>query len=301
MSKAADELAVAQGAVSRSIQVLEEDLGAVLFKRTRPFLTRTDAGDALDAEVKLGFERWRTAWRVQALAGIGTACHRCPAHFRDPVPHPAVEPAPALLPALDVDLTVSEKTIDFDIDPVDIPSDTGSIGGGRQRPRSAHAGGAGFGVCAGSPCKLRKRFLATHDRSQTAASSYDPFRRLGGLVRSRATEPVSLPGLGLEHFIMVIEAAVSGARFCLAAAFHDPERAERRHARDRIHANPATPAGVLRAFRSGASFRHADRSLCAVVAVGGSPARHRRHNTQLKTLTQRESIVLSKTHIADGC
>ncbi|MFV3126565.1 LysR family transcriptional regulator [Niveispirillum sp. KHB5.9] len=46
-ARAADELAITQSALSRSLQKLEEELGAVLFDRTTHYVRATDAGDRL--------------------------------------------------------------------------------------------------------------------------------------------------------------------------------------------------------------------------------------------------------------
>ncbi|MBP7338484.1 LysR family transcriptional regulator [Niveispirillum sp.] len=46
-ARAADELAITQSALSRSLQKLEEELGAVLFDRTTHYVRPTDAGDRL--------------------------------------------------------------------------------------------------------------------------------------------------------------------------------------------------------------------------------------------------------------
>lgn len=221
MSKAADELAVTQGAVSRSIQVLEEDLGAVLFKRTRPFLTRTDAGDALYAEVKLGFERLENGVRrVQALQESGRLAIDVLPTFAIRFLIPRLSRLRALLPALDVDLTVSEKTIDFDIDPVDISirygldlqwPDKGRVRLMQEELVLVCAPGllASYGNDF-SPRMIDPKLLLRH---MTRSGAWEDWFAAAQL------EPVEPAGLGLEHFIMVIEAAVSELGFALLPRF----------------------------------------------------------------------------------
>jgi LysR family transcriptional regulator, glycine cleavage system transcriptional activator len=52
LTRAADELSVTQGAVSRQVQLLEEHCGVRLFERTRQGLQLTEAGEAYVGEVR---------------------------------------------------------------------------------------------------------------------------------------------------------------------------------------------------------------------------------------------------------
>src|SRR5690349_8779937 len=60
MTRAAHELGVTQGAVSRALTALQTDLGVSLFFRTRPRLELTKEGEELYGEVRFVFERIRT-------------------------------------------------------------------------------------------------------------------------------------------------------------------------------------------------------------------------------------------------
>jgi len=72
-SAAADELALTQGAVSRQVQVLEQQLGLPLVLRTKKRLTLTTAGADYAAEVRIALDRIAQAsLRVQMNATSGT-------------------------------------------------------------------------------------------------------------------------------------------------------------------------------------------------------------------------------------
>jgi len=58
-SRAADELAVTHGAVSRQVRLLEEELGTRLFRRTSSGATLTDDGEVLFASSRDAFAALR--------------------------------------------------------------------------------------------------------------------------------------------------------------------------------------------------------------------------------------------------
>jgi len=63
-TRAAGELNVQQPAVSRQIAVLEQELGTKLFVRSKPLLTLTPDGEALQASVSAGLDGIRQAVRA---------------------------------------------------------------------------------------------------------------------------------------------------------------------------------------------------------------------------------------------
>ena len=65
-SRAADELNVTQGAVSRHVKLLEEHLSVALFRRRPQGLELTEQGRALLPEVSASFERIAQAARKAA-------------------------------------------------------------------------------------------------------------------------------------------------------------------------------------------------------------------------------------------
>jgi DNA-binding transcriptional LysR family regulator len=62
-SRAAERLRIAQPALSRAVQELEGDLGAMLFERNRRSVRLTPAGKVLLREVGILFERWEESMR----------------------------------------------------------------------------------------------------------------------------------------------------------------------------------------------------------------------------------------------
>jgi DNA-binding transcriptional LysR family regulator len=62
-SRASERLRIAQPALSRAVQALEEELGAALFDRNRRWVKLTAAGRVLLREAAILFERWDEALR----------------------------------------------------------------------------------------------------------------------------------------------------------------------------------------------------------------------------------------------
>jgi len=62
-SRAAERLRIAQPALSRAVQELEGDLGAMLFERNRRSVRLTPAGKVLLREIGILFERWEESMR----------------------------------------------------------------------------------------------------------------------------------------------------------------------------------------------------------------------------------------------
>src|SRR5262245_51578378 len=62
-SRAAERLRIAQPALSRAVQELEAELGAMLFERNRRSVRLTPAGKVLLREIGILFERWEESMR----------------------------------------------------------------------------------------------------------------------------------------------------------------------------------------------------------------------------------------------
>lgn len=72
ISRASNELHLTQGAVSRQIQALEDQLGVPLFHRAKQRIVLTDAGRAYLPEVRAGLQSISSSTeRVMALGGAG--------------------------------------------------------------------------------------------------------------------------------------------------------------------------------------------------------------------------------------
>src|SRR3954471_7559478 len=121
MTKAAAELNVTQGAVSRAIAGLQSDVGFPLFARTKPALELTPFGEAVFAELHYSFDRIRNvldrikseqeskALTINVLPtfGLRLLIPRLP-HFKE------------LYPDMQIDVIVGEQPIDFASGQVDV-------------------------------------------------------------------------------------------------------------------------------------------------------------------------------------
>ena len=74
LTKAAEELNVTTGAVSKQIRMLEEELGVPLFLRRHRALELTREGETLAAALREGFERMSSTFRqIKSLGGQAVA------------------------------------------------------------------------------------------------------------------------------------------------------------------------------------------------------------------------------------
>lgn len=220
MSRAAAELGVTQGAVSRAIQSLEAELGSILFRRSRPYLELTKAGELLYVDVRAGFKSLHAGVRrVQTLNDAGRLAIDVLPTFAIRFLIPRLPRLSQRHPVVEVDLTVSERTIDFEVDPVDL-----AIRYGRENQwpgaASVHLMQEELVLVAAprllgeaghfEPAQLQASSLLRHT---TRRDAWAEFLAASGLP------PMEPSGLGLEHFFMVIEAAVAGMGFALLPRF----------------------------------------------------------------------------------
>ncbi|MGN6307467.1 MAG: LysR substrate-binding domain-containing protein [Mesorhizobium sp.] len=78
LTKAADELNVTPGAVSKQVRMLEEELGIPLFLRRHRAIELTREGETLAAAMREGFERMASAFRqIKSLGGQPVATVGC--------------------------------------------------------------------------------------------------------------------------------------------------------------------------------------------------------------------------------
>lgn len=78
VARAATELHVTHGAVSRQLRLLEEAAGAALFARSGRGLTVTYAGRQLHEDARAAFDQLRASWRTLAGAGKRPLVLGCP-------------------------------------------------------------------------------------------------------------------------------------------------------------------------------------------------------------------------------
>lgn len=206
-TRAADELSVTHGAVSKQIATLEESVGAQLFRRTGGSVVLTDEGRALrDAVVPamrqlgLAFERFGRARTANHVVRVATV-----ASFAAHVLIPALPRLKDLLPDIELDITTSDRPLDLTREAVDVAI------------RYSEAGPPGLVQSPLVPGLLvpvvhpdRRADLAALHRIQvfsndewanvvTDEDANDAWRR--------AT------ALRLEHFVVAIEAVLAGIGF----------------------------------------------------------------------------------------
>jgi LysR family transcriptional regulator, glycine cleavage system transcriptional activator len=221
MTRAAVELGVTQGAISRAVAALQEDLRAPLFFRTRPLLTLTEEGEQLYAEVRFAFERIRAVatrirqkrngseLRINALPtfGLRFLIPRLPRFQRR---HPDIL----------VDILVGEQTINFAVDAIDVALRYGDGAWPHSKAyrlmdeelvlvcAPQHLMSFGEEI---APDLLQPKHLIRHT---TRLEAWSEWFSLCGV------EPAPVPtGPGFEHFFLVIEAALAGMGFALLPRF----------------------------------------------------------------------------------
>jgi len=223
-TKAAEELHVTQGAVSRLVQQLETDLGVTLFRRSPRGLALTEAGAAYLPALSDAFERMIAATKLVARSGR-------------PANHLAITMLPTfamrwfmprladfqrLNPDITVDVTSADRPVDFAHEPVDV----GIQYGGGQWPDELTAEFLfpETVVLVGSPALLkgkpikkpddvRRHTLLTHS---TRPEAWAEWFAAAGLKST--TSPRGSPAF--EHFFMSIEAAMNGLGLALVPDFY---------------------------------------------------------------------------------
>lgn len=118
--KAAEELGVTPGAVSRQVQVLEEHLGLALFRRTPSFLVLTAEGEQYLAAIVPHFDGLREASRrFMGRRGPSVLKLRAYTTFAMKWLIPRLSRFQALNPRTEVQLTTSLEHVNFDKEDVD--------------------------------------------------------------------------------------------------------------------------------------------------------------------------------------
>ncbi|WP_210496888.1 LysR substrate-binding domain-containing protein [Microvirga antarctica] len=219
MTKAAAELNVTQGAISRAIGSLQADLGFPLFSRTRPVLELTPLGETVFAELQYSFDRIKNVLARIQNEQNGRALHiNVLPTFALRLLIPRLPRFREQYPDMQVDVVVGEQAIDFAAGPVDVAIRYGT--GDWPRTKSYRILDEELiVVCAPwlleeraeiDPTQLRPGQLIRHTTRLMAWSEW--FESLN------VTPPIPA-GLGFEHFFMVIEAATVGIGFALLPRF----------------------------------------------------------------------------------
>jgi LysR family glycine cleavage system transcriptional activator len=223
-TRAAEELHVTQGAVSRLVKQLEADLGVGLFRRSPRGLELTPEGAAYLPALSDAFEQMATATRLIARS-------------RRPANHLAITMLPTLAmrwfmprladfhrlhPDIAVDVTSADRRIDFAREPVDVGIQYGS---GEWPPGLA----AEFlmpetVILVGSPALLKAKPVKKPEdvkRHSLLAHSTRPeaWAEWFAVADMKPATARSGRGPAFEHFFMSIEAAMNGLGLALVPDF----------------------------------------------------------------------------------
>lgn len=217
-TRAAEELHVTQGAVSRLVKQLEGELGIALFRRGPRGLQLTEAGAAYLPALSEAFERMAAATRLIARAGRPAnrlAITMLPT-FAMRWFMPRLADFQHLHPEIAVDVTSADRPINFATEPVDV----GIQYGNEAWPAELKAEFlfAETVILVGAPALLKSKpvkkpedvkrhVLLTHS---TRPEAWAEWFSAAGLK-----SPTQLRGPAFEHFFMSIEAAVNGLGLAL--------------------------------------------------------------------------------------
>lgn len=224
-TRAAEELHVTQGAVSRLVKQLEEDLGVSLFRRGPRGLELTTEGAAYLPALSDAFDRIRAATRLVARAGRPAnrlAITMLPT-FAMRWFMPRLADFHRLNPEIAVDVTSADRMVDFAIEPVDVGIQYGPPPVTGEWPPGLHAEFlfpetvalvASPALLKARPVKkpedVKRHTLLTHSTRPDAWADWFTHAGLkGGISR----------GPAFEHFFMSIEAAVNGLGLALVPDF----------------------------------------------------------------------------------
>lgn len=220
-TRAAEELHVTQGAVSRLVKQLEADLGVSLFRRGPRGLELTEAGAAYLPPLSEAFERMQAATRLIMRSGRPAnrlAITMLPT-FAMRWFMPRLADFHQLNPDIAVDVTSADRPVDFATEPVDVGIQYGS----GPWPDDLHAEFlfAETVALVASPALLKRKplhkaedvkrhTLLTHS---TRPDAWAEWFAAAGLKGSAGRGPA------FEHFFMSIEAAVNGLGLALVPDF----------------------------------------------------------------------------------
>lgn len=220
-TRAADELHVTQGAVSRLVKQLEADLGVSLFSRGPRGLELTEAGAAYLPPLTEAFERMLAATKLIARGARPAnrlAITMLPT-FAMRWFMPRLADFHQLNPEIAVDVTSADRPVDFASEPVDVGIQYGS----GHWPDELHAEFlfAETVALVASPALLKSKpllkpedvkrhMLLTHS---TRPDAWGDWFASAGLKGSASRGPA------FEHFFMSIEAAVNGLGLALVPEF----------------------------------------------------------------------------------
>ncbi|WP_341896776.1 transcriptional regulator GcvA [Ferrovibrio terrae] len=220
-TRAAEELHVTQGAVSRLVKQLEADLGVSLFRRSPRGLELTSEGATFLPALSDAFAQLATATRLVARS-------------RRPANHLAITMLPTLAmrwfmprladfhrlhPDISVDVTSADRPIDFAREPVDVGIQYG--GGEWPADLAAEFLMPETVILVGSPALLKTKPVKKPEdvkRHSLLAHSTRP-EAWAEWFACAGMKAATGRGPAFEHFFMSIEAAVNGLGLALVPDF----------------------------------------------------------------------------------
>lgn len=230
-TRAAEELRVTQGAISRLVKQLEADLGIALFRRGPRGLELTAEGAAYLPSLSDAFQRLQAA--TQLVARRSRPANRLaiamPPTFAMRWFMPRLADFHRLHPEITVDVTSVDRPVDFQAEPVDVGI---RYGDGSWPGLAAEFLMGETVILVASPALLKakplkrpedvkRHMLLTHS---TRPEAWEEWFTAAGLKAHRPPR-----GPAFEHFFMSIEAAANGLGLALVPdIFVQTELADRR-------------------------------------------------------------------------
>ncbi|MBI3900421.1 MAG: transcriptional regulator GcvA [Gammaproteobacteria bacterium] len=263
-TKAAQELHVTQGAVSRMVQTLEQELGMPLFKRVGRSIELTPAGSAYYAQVGEALDRIAAATRaLQRAQDGGMLSISVLPTFAMRWLVPRLSSFQQLYPDILVDVTASEHAVNFATESIDVAIRYG-LGQwpDTEATRVMHDTVGVFcapallqgGTPLRTPADLPKHRLLQHT---TRPEAWSEFFAACGLP-----SPNMRHAPGFEHFFMIIEAAATGMGAAILPLFlaHDElasgrlvqafaQTHKRKHGYYLVHARAAASVRKIKVFK----------------------------------------------------
>lgn len=219
-TRAADELAVTQGAVSRMIQTLQADLGVELIRRVGRGIELTATGAAFYAESSAALDRIAAAARAARAQDGGVLRVSALPTLAQRWLIPRLKRFQAENPDILVDVSIGEHMVDFAKEPVDVAIRHGAgVWPGAEvvtlMPETMGVFCAPSLLEQGPPLR-HPADLARHRLLQHTTRP-DSWR--GYLAAFGLTLPEAALSLAFEHFFMIIEAASAGMGVALLPVF----------------------------------------------------------------------------------
>ena len=220
LSRAAAELHVTHGAISRHVRSLEESLGAALFTRQGRGLVLTEAGEQLREASSEAFGRLRQTWRqLRRQPGNAPLVLGCSGSLLARWVIPRLARLGEALPALTLHLSATEQPPGADLAGLDAalllaspPWPAGwrvfDLGAERIGPvLSPRMAGAEASARLPAEALARLPLLGTRSRPQAWAD----------WALAAGVEPEALPvSQDFEHLLYLLEAAVAGLGIAIA-------------------------------------------------------------------------------------